>query len=652
MGRIVVNVKLELLSDTIFSSGNSAPGGEDIALRIDHTGRPFLPASTLKGLLRESLENYLDWLGEDTHLLNDLLGEQGRKSSESPRRLIISDLKPTKLSHDERAWSDLRSFTAMENGTVKPGGLRTAACLSHGLVFEGIIICQESDYLWVEDGLKGIQWVGLMRNRGFGRVRLTADKECALAPVPAVKNSCHIRYRIQAVTPVSIPWLSKSGVSFSEERNYTESRAYVPGSAIRGMVLSSLAQEEPDWFEENKATLLQQVYFHNALPMDGAHTVIPTPMGFYDQKNGTKPYSVLLKDVQPGHKRVSLGQFCYAENGAVHGSSPNMVASMRIRRGGERGMFTARAMAPGTVLEGYITLEDPGMAEMLSKAFRTYIWLGADRYAGSGLCQVCLLDASQPDTTLYSYGPNDQIPADLHMLLLSPMTMARNGEPVGIDEDELAKILGVKRVTLGRSATSITEAAGYNRTWGCSAPSVTMYEAGSIFTLHCSAAPSHQALMQAEHSGIGIRRNEGYGRVLFIQDFGEKFANQATAATQQAKEWESARLRRARYSWLLNNPLPAFLSHSQLGDIDTFCRAVIHGTKDMAELEEFFRHNMDDRRPRHGDGYKKLYPLLEKIWSTPIGETLQDDAYPDSMSERLRLICAWITLSRKEGQQR
>ena len=59
MSRIVVKVTMRLLSDTIFASGNSVPGGEDIALRLDSEGKPFLPGSTLKGLLRESLENYL-----------------------------------------------------------------------------------------------------------------------------------------------------------------------------------------------------------------------------------------------------------------------------------------------------------------------------------------------------------------------------------------------------------------------------------------------------------------------------------------------------------------------------------------------------------------------------------------------------------------
>ena len=56
-----LDVTMELLSDTIFGSGFSIPGGEDIAVCQDENGYPYLKGTTLKGLLRESLENLIAW---------------------------------------------------------------------------------------------------------------------------------------------------------------------------------------------------------------------------------------------------------------------------------------------------------------------------------------------------------------------------------------------------------------------------------------------------------------------------------------------------------------------------------------------------------------------------------------------------------------
>ena len=47
MSLICMNIRLVLRSDAMFSSGHSTPGGEDIALRVDQDGMPFLPGATL-----------------------------------------------------------------------------------------------------------------------------------------------------------------------------------------------------------------------------------------------------------------------------------------------------------------------------------------------------------------------------------------------------------------------------------------------------------------------------------------------------------------------------------------------------------------------------------------------------------------------------
>ena len=61
--QVELQVRLELLSDTIFGSGHSIPGGEDIAVCQDENGYPYLKGTTFKGLLRESMHDLLEWSG-------------------------------------------------------------------------------------------------------------------------------------------------------------------------------------------------------------------------------------------------------------------------------------------------------------------------------------------------------------------------------------------------------------------------------------------------------------------------------------------------------------------------------------------------------------------------------------------------------------
>ena len=63
---VTIQVTMELLSDAIFGSGYSVPGGEDVAVCRDERGYPYFKGSTLKGLLRESLENLAAWTGQGT----------------------------------------------------------------------------------------------------------------------------------------------------------------------------------------------------------------------------------------------------------------------------------------------------------------------------------------------------------------------------------------------------------------------------------------------------------------------------------------------------------------------------------------------------------------------------------------------------------
>ena len=176
MNRVKLTVTMQLLSDTILGSGYSVPGGEDIAVCKDAMGYPYMKGSTFKGLLRESMRNWLSWTGDVAERLSELMGEESREAAEEGRRLHVTALTlKDKPELPEDCYS-LRAFTAVEDGIAKEGSLRSAACIRMGFIFGGEIDCAKEDAELVQNAARAIQYVGTMRSRGFGSVRVFCEK--------------------------------------------------------------------------------------------------------------------------------------------------------------------------------------------------------------------------------------------------------------------------------------------------------------------------------------------------------------------------------------------------------------------------------------------------------------------------------------------
>lgn len=657
--KAILQVQMTLLSDAVFGNGASIPGGEDMALRTDAAGFPLLAGATFKGLLRESVTDLLCWQEGDTALTALLFGSPERSGAEQ-RRLIFSDLRLDNPPADPDACVSLRTFTELQNGIVQQGSLRTAASLHRGLKFTGVLLCDPQDAEMLQQAAQGIKWAGLLRHRGFGRVRtqLTASKE--INDRPTVGAAALLRYRLRLLTPLSVPWLSRS-IAPGENLNHSQTRKYLPGSAVRGMVLNHIAQAQPALFEAQKATLMERLRFSDALPvLDGA-PALPTPKGFYEDKAGKIFYSVLEKgEVLPGDKRAALGAFCVVQNGCLHTGAPTTASAVRITRK-NREMFTVQRLEEGQELEGTIRLPAPELAPLVAAAFGRYVWLGADRYAGSGLCEVVALQpADAPAWQSLGYQQGDSVPETLYMMAVSPLAMEKNGSVCGLDEQALAAALGVQRVQLRRCATSLTESVGYNRTWGCYLPSIPMYESGSMFQLECEPAPTAAALLALQAEGLGQRRAEGCGQVLFWKNYPALRRAPADEANERIQPTAADRLRRARCRWLLQTKLPAGLSPSQLGTLQAECERGIQA-KSSTGVFELLNHNSEERGAIHGKRFVDIQKFVERLLDTSVYDTLQQYAgddplqstdVPDDMTERLRLLCDLIDLSRKKGGER
>ena len=192
-----MKIKMELLSDVIFGNGVSVPGGEDISVLCDKDGFPYYKGGTFKGVFREELAKYFSWLGKETgeaeELVDCLLGDKGGFRKQEDYKLVFSDfvlsgyvkeeiLKETGIGegHAELVKELLthqRTLTSItEDGVAKEGSLRSLRCVNKGLYFYSELLCHKGEEELVKEVLSMIKWVGSMRNRGFGKVKITVEE--------------------------------------------------------------------------------------------------------------------------------------------------------------------------------------------------------------------------------------------------------------------------------------------------------------------------------------------------------------------------------------------------------------------------------------------------------------------------------------------
>ena len=193
-----MKIQMELLSDTVFGNGVSVPGAENISVQCDAQGFPYYKGSTFKGVFREEMERYLLWSGVNSaqvqEKLRRMLGKSGADTyknsmvftdlriSEQVKKKVLSEIEKRYGSDGKQNTADIvlslfshiRTFTQIEeSGSVKRGSLRMARCIDQGNWFYGEIFCEPEDEELVIQTLKMVQWIGTMRNRGFGNVRIT-----------------------------------------------------------------------------------------------------------------------------------------------------------------------------------------------------------------------------------------------------------------------------------------------------------------------------------------------------------------------------------------------------------------------------------------------------------------------------------------------
>ena len=151
------------------------------------------------------------------------------------------------------------------------------------------------------------------------------------------------------------------------------------------------------------------------------------------------------------------------------------------------------------------------------------LYFGNGRWSGLG--HIKILDVKECETLgAETFAENGTLKSPQYLMLLSNGTMLNEyGENTGLDIPTLEKMLDVKNLEVSLASSSVINVHGFNRTWKTRTPSVKMYEMGSMFKLTFVGEISDDRVKKLYLDGVGIRKNEGFGRVIFVKDY-EKLA--------------------------------------------------------------------------------------------------------------------------------
>lgn len=180
-----LTIKVHFYSPWHCGSGLSAGADADSLVIKDIHGLPFIPGKTMKGLIREALEDYVSLKGLDVDL-TEAFGKETSTEGFAPNGKLFftnaelsSEEKESIISnHVEEYLYNNKVATAIDKNTgcTQEHSLRTIETTVPCDLYAKILHIDEPLTEIIEPALGFIKRMGTGRNRGLGRCQFTIEK--------------------------------------------------------------------------------------------------------------------------------------------------------------------------------------------------------------------------------------------------------------------------------------------------------------------------------------------------------------------------------------------------------------------------------------------------------------------------------------------
>jgi CRISPR-associated protein Csx10 len=349
--------------------------------------------------------------------------------------------------------------------------------------------------------------------------------------------------------------------SLDSDPNSAASLTFIPGSALRGAAARSLCARGVDRFrpvEFRRFILTGDVRYLNAYLAVGGRRGLPVPVSLRREKHSSGLFDLSAGTEPPDGQLSALArslEYVTADMDVLMGGNPAMMSRTHQQRDRSVGrptittgsIFRFEALDAGQEFHGLlaVTAEDEVAVShdtgLIQDVLGTTLLLGRSRRAGyGGAARVTWGSLRERESDGVRVVAGDQPAGTLLRVLLTSDYLGRHPLTGQIDPAacavELRQRLG-DRIEIVQRFQEFRAVGGYNRTWGLELPQGMALRAGSVLVVRLTQAVPWADLLAVEQSGLGERRTEGFGQVVFLKPVdGNVTLQQSTPVVLQRPE--------------------------------------------------------------------------------------------------------------------
>lgn len=554
-------IRLEMLSDWQVGTGAGIPGSIDELVSKDVEGFPQVPAKTIVGIWRDALERLT--LGLDNGNKNGnwqkwvetIFGNQPNERGANPTIRPIPaklSLMPARISPslrkkigDDKRFKQALTFVKVgveieaDSGTSKSQNLRFDEMGRIGTILEANVELEKTNETisaLLILSAKLVERIGGKRRRGTGKCKLSidditekdeqdsiswlknkgtdSDKSKPIEKVSITQNSSDwqmCEYTLTLETPVSIVTAVLGNVS--------ETLDFIPGTYLIShfvkhcgqdffnAILDSNLQILPATIciEGNRGFPVPKVFAKEKMKQEGAEKEEVYNRLHVDlkDKKQTKPMREgYISDLSSSTLAIASTPQTLLMHNAVDDEVQRPTSDVV-------GVYSREAIQAGTVLKGEIRFRNLAFDDI--KNFNGRVRLGTSKKDDYGWAQLKL----EPQKELETHSATHFKPNVLVVYLASDVVL-RNGNLRQTNlVENLAETLGLQAEKIKYQQIQVRRIESWQTSWGFPRPSLTLMQAGSVVVFETSRTLILDELKQIEKNGIGERRGEGYGQIIF-----------------------------------------------------------------------------------------------------------------------------------------
>lgn len=563
-------------------------------------------------------------------------------------------------------------------------------CVIHLTGVSGVDEAQKpADQSWEEWFLGRFDWVWMQS-------KPTEDKNPPIkSDIQTVNLPRGAALRLRVIVRLDEPLLIARRASAG---NQFDTHPFIPGSVLLGALANRAAERydlaDPKIYRDFVGLLLRggvtYPVLYPAYPFRShLYPTIPAPLGlvtcsvvpFQDQNEGHGAYQAWAQDKCPkcspkySSRLEPVGDFVILKRDSPYTFSPQRSSEMHIRmdertqRAAKRDLYGYTLLSAGQYFVGELLCADEAVWQRLQEMTgiaekRPLIWwLGKGRRRGYGQVTAWLERCDDHSQTWIQLSLEQRVSDPMQPITLTLLTDTIIANPwgqqaAGLSEEWLESALGLGPLKIHGVYAQTRVVDSFNATLGLPRWRDMAFVAGSTVRVSLKAPPVDWAMrmQRLEAEGIGLRRNEGFGRVAFNHPVYEQRQNIRESAI--SLDWQmrlSGGLGRDRFMDRWEEELEKHRSvllrikrqyEERFGSCFGALARWLHACNDVPPEELVVRlASMGDPEKAFGQPHKAL---VAAIGEREYGQRGKDNFYTKEAKDGIEVICKALEYLKEE----